>query len=59
MDFEREEKVHSEDIQNLKKYIKILNRKMKGIQNNVEELQSENQMLKQKVEFLTGRVNQL
>ena len=46
IEVEKEEKIHSDEIQNLKKYIKILNRKVKSIQTTMEEIQEENQMLK-------------
>lgn len=57
IDVERGEKIHSEDIQNMKKYIKILNRKVKGMQNQMDQVLDENQMLKQKMEFMMNKIN--
>lgn len=41
----------------MKKYLKLVNRKVKTLTQSVEELKGENQMLKQQLQIMNNQIN--
>lgn len=41
----------------MKKYLKLVNRKVKTLTHSVEELKGENQMLKQQLQIMNNQIN--